>query len=404
MYRIVSAGTKELVVATLLITERDQAGRVLRNHEIEARDGTFHFDADFRRCRYEVHVFPVDGHWCRKTELVPKIFDIDVGQFLPPAYEWWKKVVRPHASDEGAGVRVGIVDIGFVPTGSLSHVRVVDIEGENLTSPLASGVTHGQEVAMLLARKAEAARDRGLACNADIVLVNVGAYVTTPIGKKLTWHYASIKSAIELLVEEYDVDIINLSGGVPSKGYTVDDLAPLYDAISYARRRGVICLAAVGNSGGHEPAYPAKFRHTVGVAAFGLSGLDRSGLSTVCAAEIEALLMDKTTGRLTGGETIYHYTGSCSGPGVNVLGPGVGIVLTHDDGQTMDVSGTSYACPIVSAVLADRLSNDRAYRGLDGRAKWRYAWNALREMCVDPGIEKSRQGRGVPVRLQAELA
>jgi len=121
---------------------------------------------------------------------------------------------------------------------------------------------------------------------------------------------------------EYAADagarVINLSLAGPS-----DQL--MSDAVSYARSKGCVVVAAAGNEGSPDGAdYPARYEGVVGVGA-----VDR-----------------------TGARWVYTRGGSNYGSGVDIAAPGVDILSTVPGGGYASVSGTSMASPFVAGVAA----------------------------------------------------
>ena len=64
-------------------------------------------------------------------------------------------------------------------------------------------------------------------------------------------------------------DIINASWGFSTAGFDADspEIAALADAIDYAVARGVIVVAAAGNSGTPPVHYPAAHRRVIAVGS-----------------------------------------------------------------------------------------------------------------------------------------
>lgn len=117
-------------------------------------------------------------------------------------------------------------------------------------------------------------------------------------------------------------DILSMSLGIEQ------DRPPLREAIAYAAERGVVLVAAVGNTGQgfHTTVYPARYEEVIGVGAV-------SALNPTQSAEF-----------------------SLRGPGVDLVAPGEAIWSTVPSGYNM-MTGTSMATPVVSGVAALMLAN-----------------------------------------------
>lgn len=127
---------------------------------------------------------------------------------------------------------------------------------------------------------------------------------------------------------DHGANVINLSFGSPKKSRIVQD------AIKYARQRGAVLVAAVGNEDENIdrfPQYPAALRHVIGVAA-----IDQESRKAVFS----------------------NYGGD-----VSVTAPGVGLASAYPGGdqQSGDYarwSGTSFAAPLTAAEAALVLAQD----------------------------------------------
>ena len=113
---------------------------------------------------------------------------------------------------------------------------------------------------------------------------------------------------------DHGANVINLSLTLATPDETVAN------AISYAWSKGVVLVAAAGNSGSSKPVYPAAYPHVIGVAATD--------------------------------ESDHLAKWSNKGNWVSVSAPGVDITSTlPDDGYGVK-SGTSYATALVSGEAA----------------------------------------------------
>ena len=127
-------------------------------------------------------------------------------------------------------------------------------------------------------------------------------------------HLYDIIRAIHFAVKE-GADVINMSFSTPS------DSKELERAIDYATRRGVTCVAAVGNQGQEVLVYPAAFEKSLGIAS---------------------------TGSL---DDLSQY--SNFGPQLVDLGaPGEAIITSYPGGLYAAGWGTSFATPFVAGTAA----------------------------------------------------
>lgn len=200
-------------------------------------------------------------------------------------------------------VRVALIDTGvlseFFAEGSVE-------EGENYVFPqedTQDRVKHGTTVADIL-----------LSVAPDAVIVPLVWYDAYPYGVKKNGGMDCLCSAIYDAVDKYGCDIINISAGI------AEPAAELERAVAYAEGRGVPVISSVGNDNRSAPEtmfYPACCETVVGVGAWdGAGAADFSQRS-----------------------------------GVFLLAPGTDELLPGSLNQA-PVSGTSYACPVVTGVCA----------------------------------------------------
>lgn len=122
---------------------------------------------------------------------------------------------------------------------------------------------------------------------------------------------------------QYGADIINMSLGYD---YAYGAYLPYWDAIRYADDRGVLLVAAAGNSGKGHADYPAAFPEVIAVSA------------------------QYNWGEIT---DFSNY-----GPEIDLAAPGYDVFSTALDNDYQYAAGTSFAAPIVAGVAALAKSAD----------------------------------------------
>jgi type VII secretion-associated serine protease mycosin len=221
----------------------------------------------------------------------------------------------------GAGVTVGVVDSGVdARHPKLAGAVGVGVEYSVVPDPrvfvAAPGgnvedcANHGTAVASLIAgRRAGDGRFAGVAPDSVIVPIRIADDFTRAPDQLIA---AAIMAAADA------AKVINLSFAFP------DDRPAIRDAITYARGKDVVIVAAGGNEGQQAPGktwYPAAYDGVLAVAA-----LDDKGLPL---AE------------------------SNSGPWIDVAAPGDNLLVAAQGGDGyLSVKGTSFASAVVSGVAA----------------------------------------------------
>lgn len=233
---------------------------------------------------------------------------------------------RPAASaqDEGAAIRVGLIDSGVATRHpALSGVAVSTFGCEGASLP----TVHGTAVASLLL----AAQGSTPSVAREARLYAADVYCDAPTGGAVD----GVVAALAWMVRER-VPVINVSLVGPAN-------ALLGRVISSCIARGHVIVAAVGNDGpAAPPLYPAAYPEVVAVTA-----VDR---------RFKVL---PEAGR---------------GAFIDFAAPGADLsAATPPDGKA-PVRGTSFAAPVVAGLLAreivglDRSSADAAVRALAARA------------------------------------
>ena len=129
---------------------------------------------------------------------------------------------------------------------------------------------------------------------------------------------ANIDAGMKRLID-LGAQVINMSFGTPESALLADDPRPHAEVVRYALARGVLLVAASGNSGEEERYYPAAHDGVIAVGAIEEDGRPASF--------------------------------STRGPHVALCAPGRDIWTCGLDGYAC-VSGTSFAAPFVTAACA----------------------------------------------------
>lgn len=213
---------------------------------------------------------------------------------------------------KGANVIVAVVDSGVRKTHQ--DLAGAVLPGIDLVTGSGDGSNdqngHGTHVAGIVAARANGKGTVGAAPTARILPVRVldanGSGYSSDVAEGIIW------------AADHGARVVNLSlgGGVPSEGTRT--------AILYAQGKGVVVVAAAGNSGdsGNAPLYPAAFDEPIAVGAVD-SSRQRAGFSNY-------------------------------GSYVDVVAPGDSIVSSwsSSDASYAWASGTSMATPHVAAEAA----------------------------------------------------
>jgi subtilisin family serine protease len=282
----------------------------------------------------------------------------------------------------GAGISIGVIDSGAAEHVALVHVRRIGVFHEDPDlSILGDVLGHGTHVAGIIGgRPINDLEVGGVAPGAEI-------FIARAFGDDDQQNNAFLPDALDALVQDHQVDLINLSFGSLLRSAIVED------AILDAYEHGVLCIAAAGNDG-KAVHYPAALDQVVGIGALGLVGAapERSHAASHQPADQSQYST----------EGLYVASFSARGPGLNAVAPGVAIVSTVParSGVSSGYSaknGTSMAAPIVAGLLANRLGQDIAYRSLprDSR-RADYAFRVFQSMLTDLGLAQAVQGDGIP--------
>jgi subtilisin family serine protease len=226
------------------------------------------------------------------------------------------------------GVRVGLIDSGVDVAHPVFRDAVIHSWGcgnRIVPSP------HGTAVASLLA--GQASGFHGVLLKAEVYAADV--YCGEPTGGSVD----SLAAAFSWLAQQR-VAVINVSLVGP-------DNAALAQIVRALALRGYLLVAAVGNDGpAAPPLYPASYPHVIGVTAVDAH---------------RRVLLEAARGKQ-----------------VMFAAPGADITAAAGDAKYSGVRGTSFAAPIVAALLAETVSGP-------GVAASEAAVEALSQQAIDLG-------------------
>lgn len=223
------------------------------------------------------------------------------------------------AAARQAPVRIALIDTGIREDHAmLNHAKIA--QGFNYAFTEADTndlVGHGTRVAGLIL----GSRDGTIKGTApEAVLVPLVYYSRYPTAVPKNGGVEAICKAVYDAIDVYGCQVINISSGITGPDER------LYEAVSYAEKRGVIVVSAVGNDNQYNKDrvyYPAAYETVIGVGAANSALTDAADFS------------QRNTS-------------------VRLLAPGEGLVvpsiLSGEDFET--VSGTSYAAAQISGLAA----------------------------------------------------
>lgn len=306
---------------------------------------------------------------------------------------WWHRAIGLRA-DKRLGraegydpIRIGVIDSGCGPHRAVEHVRDwgAFVRGERLADGGADSGTHGTFICGVIAGDAQnnPLPYFGVAPSAETHSVRVFPETGTA-------NQGDIADAIDLLVEEAKVHVINLSLGSPLRSEILEQ------AIRHAFEKGVVCVCAAGNTAG-PVAYPAAYRDTIAVSAFGELG----------AAPLDALPALPSREDLFTQRRFHAADFTNHGKEIALTCPGVGVIgpapsRAGHENPYVSMNGTSVASPIAAAALAILLSMDPAYMSMGAtRQRARYARNVLTSAACSIGLPREFEGCGAPIIREA---
>lgn len=156
---------------------------------------------------------------------------------------------------QGEGVVVAVIDTGVSRVGDLANTKFVD--GYNFVDnnkDASDDHGHGTHVAGTIAQSTNNGLGvSGIAFKASIMPLKV-------LSARGSGSMAAISQAIRWAAD-HGAHVINMSLGGPFP------VGSIHSAVKYARKKGVVVVAAAGNDGRGRVSYPGKYPEVIGVAA-----------------------------------------------------------------------------------------------------------------------------------------
>ncbi|HEY9606440.1 MAG TPA: S8 family peptidase [Allocoleopsis sp.] len=161
---------------------------------------------------------------------------------------------------KGSGVTVAVIDTGISPVPDLKDTKFVkgyDFVNDRIEAYDDAG--HGTHVAGTIAQSTNNGYGvAGIAYEASLMPLKV-------LGASGGGTVADIAEAIRFAADN-GADVINMSLGGAGESKLMEE------AIAYAHQKGVVLVAAAGNSNQNSASYPARYPHVIGVSALDPSG------------------------------------------------------------------------------------------------------------------------------------
>src|SRR6266480_575639 len=274
----------------------------------------------------------------------------------------------------GSGVRIGLIDSGCDNSHPLlRHVtRGRDFTtGGADTSWTHDFVSHGTHCAGIINAASTEQGVSGCAPEAELHVLKV-----IPEGR-----VSDLLAALDECIER-ELDLINVS--VVSDAFS----ELVSQKLQEARRKGIACIVAAGNSGG-PLAFPAMLPAVMAVAAVGKLREFPADSSHVLSV----------IPQLIGSDGIFVASFSAAGPQVAVSAPGVAVVSTVPGGYAA-ADGTSVAAAHVTGLAALVMAHHPLFRDGPFRARSEQRVHALFELIRASAVARvpdpQRGGAGVP--------
>ena len=255
-------------------------------------------------------------------------------------YGWGQKAMRLDqlpGEYRGRGIKIAVIDSGATNTHEdLRNIRfgfdVINKKADPNTWN-EDTISHGSHCAGLIAGADNALGIRGFAPDAEIHVCKL-----FPGGQN-----SQLIDALEYCIEK-QIDVVNLSLGGTEPSEVVEQ------QIQRAKRAGVACIVAAGNSGGPVQ-YPASSPNVLAVAAIGK-------LNEFPSDSYHA----QTATQFIDANGFYSAKFTCFGPEIAVCAPGVAITSSVPTNNYAVWDGTSMAAPHITGLAALVLAHHQDFQ------------------------------------------
>lgn len=299
---------------------------------------------------------------------------------------WWRRLFDrcDHPCED---LRIGIIDLASCDTADLTGLETIDADGMPLDTSSHPSETHGYFVAQVFAGWQET----GALGKARFLFADVSEPGRE--GRKID--ALAVLSALASLREDFGVDLINMSLGFDMSEFVGTPYeADVQDFCENLRAEIAACpglvVAAAGNSDAADVKVPARFDEVVAVTGVAPSSAAFEG--TRMALWRLRAAYEGGLGKCGNGEEYFHLKGLTFGEEIDAVAPGAGIWLRGADGRPVENEGSSFAAPIVTAALACAIA-----RRKENDSNFAVSKEILSEICVDVGLDRQKQGYGIPL-------
>jgi uncharacterized repeat protein (TIGR01451 family) len=268
-------------------------------------------------------------------------------------YEIGADAVRSqYAETDFSKVRIALIDSGINPAIDNLGSKIVfwrDLANRQMNPYDDPDEPHGTEVAAIIAGETA-----GIAKNSDLIVIK--PYMPQTIFEDVTRSVNSVAEAITLAVTQ-NAKVISLSLGFSERELTQDNINTLRTAVNNAYSAGAVIVAAAGNDRTCLEFYPSHLDNVISVSSllrfdpdspyFGVDDIETRDPNTNSYLIFADLFSNFGTDYTTPATSI-----ELSAPGSQIhnfpQSPGLMLFPMVSD----NTAGTSFSCPMVSAVAA----------------------------------------------------